>query len=218
MPPINRSYLDYRYNQMSFERLRRRALVVLGIFINSLGLMVVCHVLFIPLAFVNHNVSQVHLLVAEVILFLFLFLYTAVNHAIYYSRLFVNRSSELDDAESAKLENDIKYLRAQFNPGLIQDTLEFVEKHQVDNKALARTALEQFSNALRYKIYEVNHQEVSLIKELESLLAYSKLRALVYHLRVELQIETVPEKYTIKPLLLHSIFDILYDCSSEQTA
>ena len=78
-----------------------------------------------------------------------------------------------------KLETELKFLRAQFNPHFLFNTINsiFVLIHKDPRRA--SDSLAKFSNLLRYQLYECNEQHIPVDQELfymENFLELQKLR------------------------------------------
>lgn len=81
--------------------------------------------------------------------------------------------------EKEKLETELKFLRAQFNPHFLFNTINsiFVLIHK--NPTVASESLAKFSELLRYQLYECNEHQIPLAKEfsyLENFIELQKLR------------------------------------------
>jgi two-component system, LytTR family, sensor kinase len=81
--------------------------------------------------------------------------------------------------EKEKLETELKFLRAQFNPHFLFNTINsiFVLIHK--NPTVASESLAKFSELLRYQLYECNEHQIPLTKEfayLENFIELQKLR------------------------------------------
>ncbi len=80
--------------------------------------------------------------------------------------------------EKEKLETELKFLKSQFNPHFLFNTINsvFVLIHK--NPTLASEALAKFSCLLRYQLYECNEQEIPLGQELAYLKNFIELETL----------------------------------------
>ncbi|HEY3403743.1 MAG TPA: histidine kinase [Ohtaekwangia sp.] len=81
--------------------------------------------------------------------------------------------------EKEKLETELKFLRAQFNPHFLFNTINsiFVLIHK--NPQMASESLAKFSELLRYQLYECNEHYIPLTQELmylENFIELQKLR------------------------------------------
>lgn len=81
--------------------------------------------------------------------------------------------------EKEKLETELKFLRAQFNPHFLFNTINsiFVLIHK--NQKMASESLAKFSELLRYQLYECNEHQIPIAKEfayLENFIELQKLR------------------------------------------
>jgi len=77
-----------------------------------------------------------------------------------------------------KLETELKFLRAQFNPHFLFNTINsiFVLIHK--NPKMASDALAKFSDLLRYQLYECNEQHISIEQELSYMENFMELKKL----------------------------------------
>jgi sensor histidine kinase YesM len=78
-----------------------------------------------------------------------------------------------------KLETELKFLRAQFNPHFLFNTINsiFVLIHK--DPRMASESLAKFSNLLRYQLYECNEHQIPIAQELsymENFIELQKLR------------------------------------------
>jgi len=81
--------------------------------------------------------------------------------------------------EKEKLETELKFLRAQFNPHFLFNTINsiFVLIHK--NPIMASESLAKFSELLRYQLYECNEHHIPLTQELaylDNFIVLQKLR------------------------------------------
>ena len=81
--------------------------------------------------------------------------------------------------EKEKLETELKFLKAQFNPHFLFNTINsiFVLIHK--NPRMASESLAKFSDLLRYQLYECNEHQIPVTQELaylENFIELQKLR------------------------------------------
>lgn len=106
--------------------------------------------------------------------------------------------------EKEKLETELKFLRSQFNPHFLFNTINsiFVLIHK--NPDMASEALAKFSDLLRYQLYECNEHEIPVRQELsylQNFIELEKLRQDGSKVEVTLQTEQPPQ-LMIAPFVL----------------
>jgi sensor histidine kinase YesM len=106
--------------------------------------------------------------------------------------------------EKEKLETELKFLRSQFNPHFLFNTINsiFVLIHK--NPDMASEALAKFSELLRYQLYECNEHEIPLRQELgylKNFVELEKLRQDSANLDVTIQVAHAPD-LIIAPFIL----------------
>lgn len=94
--------------------------------------------------------------------------------------------------EKEKLETELKFLRSQFNPHFLFNTINsiFVLIHK--NQTMASEALAKFSDLLRYQLYECNEHKIPLRQEityLENFIELQKLRQDSNNLELTVQLD-----------------------------
>jgi hypothetical protein len=108
--------------------------------------------------------------------------------------------------EKEKLETELKFLRSQFNPHFLFNTINsiFVLIHK--NQNMASEALAKFSDLLRYQLYECNEQEIPLRQEityLENYIELEKLRQDSKSLKLSIDLDQHhAQDLTIAPFVL----------------
>ncbi|MEM6684159.1 MAG: histidine kinase [Bacteroidota bacterium] len=131
-------------------------------------------------------------------------LYTAFGFL--YRFLFEYRNAERAKQELLKEthQTELKYLKAQLNPHFLFNGINSVYHLIGVNNALAKNTLLQFSNLLRYQLYESSESCIKLEKELEYVLQYLRLEAVRKGDDISLTytIDYENAALTIAPLLL----------------
>lgn len=112
-----------------------------------------------------------------------------------------NREQNL---EKEKLEAELKFLKSQFNPHFLFNTINsiFVLIHK--NPAMASEALAKFSDLLRYQLYDCNENDILLKQEityLENFIELQKLRQ-DNDLDVSVQLDQPVPDMAIAPFVL----------------
>jgi two-component system LytT family sensor kinase len=106
--------------------------------------------------------------------------------------------------EKERVKNELNYLKAQINPHALFNSLNTIYGHIDKGNQVARNILLQFSELLRYQLYDCGAEKVSLEKEMEyvkNYVAFQRLRK-DEKLVVSLDIGTIETGLQIAPLLL----------------
>ncbi|MEO6539436.1 MAG: histidine kinase [Ferruginibacter sp.] len=107
--------------------------------------------------------------------------------------------------EKEKIETELKFLKSQFNPHFLFNTINsiFVLIHK--DPEMASASLAKFSDLLRYQLYECNEHHIPLSQELgylENFIELEKLRQEQY-LTLNVQIEpSLSSNLSIAPFIL----------------
>ncbi|MGH1385172.1 sensor histidine kinase [Kordia sp.] len=97
-----------------------------------------------------------------------------------YRFLFEYRNAERAKQELLKEthQTELKYLKAQLNPHFLFNGINSVYHLIGSNNTLAKDTLVQFSDLLRYQLYESSEAFIPLEKELDYVLQYIRLEAI----------------------------------------
>ena len=106
--------------------------------------------------------------------------------------------------EKERVKNELDYLKAQINPHALFNSLNTIYGHIDKNNQVARNILLQFSELLRYQLYDCDAEKISLEKEIgyvKNYVAFQRLRK-DENLVVTFQADLIEPTLTIAPLLL----------------
>ena len=132
-----------------------------------------------------------------------LFLLTSTAATIKLLVDFVKSQRKLTEISKEKSETELKFLKSQINPHFLFNSLNtvyfLIDKQNKD----ARQTLLQFSDLLRYQLYDCNADTVDIEKEVAYLKDYCHLQQLRKDSNYAVDIETENVKgFRIVPLLL----------------
>ncbi|MEO6687335.1 MAG: histidine kinase [Dyadobacter sp.] len=94
-----------------------------------------------------------------------------------------NRQREL---EKEKLETELKFLKNQFNPHFLFNTINSIFFLIHKNPDMASDALARFSELLRYQLYECNDIQIPLSREIEYMKNFIELEKLRQNDNIEI--------------------------------
>jgi two-component system, LytTR family, sensor kinase len=141
-----------------------------------------------------------------------LFLHSLINISLWVLLITVGKmmierlqaQSQLEILEKERVKNELDYLKAQINPHALFNSLNTVYGQIEKNNQVARNTLLQFSELLRYQLYDCGEEKVSLEKEigyLNNFISFHRLRK-DENLLVNFQIENIEPGLQIAPMLL----------------
>ncbi|HXB44949.1 MAG TPA: histidine kinase, partial [Puia sp.] len=116
----------------------------------------------------------------------------------------IQTQQQLELAQRERVRNELDYLKAQINPHALFNSLNTIYGHIDKTNQVARNILLEFSELLRYQLYDCGAEKVSLEKEIQYIrnyVAFQRLRK-DEKLIVQVEIESTETGLTIAPLLL----------------
>ena len=116
----------------------------------------------------------------------------------------IQTQHQVELLEKERIKTELDYLKAQINPHALFNSLNTIYGHIDKSNQLARTILLQFSELLRYQLYDCGAEKVDLEKEIEyvkNYVAFQRLRK-DEQLVVHLDIGAIEAGLKIAPLLL----------------
>lgn len=109
------------------------------------------------------------------------------------------------ELEQEKLQSELQFLKSQFNPHFLFNTINSIFVLIKKNSDLAGESLSKFSELLRYQLYECNEPEIPLSKELSFIQSFLALERLRHDDHVEIKTQfnnTDNSPFFIAPFLL----------------
>lgn len=180
------------------------------------GLFIIASLLVIALsawcrALVAIQMNQ-HLFHAPAATFPRLYLDSIVNISVWVLLLTIGKMMidktqmhrQLELLEKERVKSELDYLKAQINPHALFNSLNTIYGSIDKNNKVARDTLLQFSELLRYQLYDCSAEKVSLEKEIAYIKNYTAFQRVRKEekLRTQLNINNVGTGLSIAPLLL----------------
>src|SRR5437764_10958820 len=116
----------------------------------------------------------------------------------------IQTQQQLDYLEKERIRNELDYLKAQINPHALFNSLNTIYGHIDKSNPVARNILLQFSELLRYQLYDCTAEKICVEKEIgyiKNYVAFQRLRK-NEELVVDLEIEDITPGLQIAPLLI----------------
>lgn len=109
----------------------------------------------------------------------------------------------INEIEKEKTATELNFLKAQFNPHFLFNSINSIYGHIDKRNATARTMLLKFSEMLRYQLYECNVEQISIDKEISYIKNYVSIQQMRKDedLFVKLDIDDNVKGFKIAPLL-----------------
>jgi hypothetical protein len=148
--------------------------------------------------------------------FLYAVWFLLISTMLYYTQKWTEQRQQVKNIQISQLQTELKYLRAQINPHFLFNGLNTIYGSIDKANQQARNVLLQFSDLLRYNLYEADVDWVELEKETQYMHNYVALQRarsnsnLVISLDVQMQDPSV----TIAPLLFMPFLENAFKFSS----
>jgi two-component system LytT family sensor kinase len=109
----------------------------------------------------------------------------------------------VDLMEKDKVRNELDFLKAQFNPHFLFNSINSIYGNIDRSNSSARNMLLKFSDMLRYQLYECTTDSISIDKEINYMRNYVALQQTrnAENLVVDLEIDEELRGFTVAPLL-----------------
>ncbi len=122
--------------------------------------------------------------------------------------------------EKEKLETELKFLKYQFNPHFLFNTINSIFFLIHKNPHMASASLAKFSDLLRYQLYECNDKQIPLEKEIAYLENFIELEKLRQNNNFEVTLQTHQsghEPLGIAPFILMTFVENAFKHVSKHT-
>jgi two-component system LytT family sensor kinase len=131
----------------------------------------------------------------------------------------MHNQQQLDAMEKERVKNELNFLKAQINPHALFNSLNTIYGYIDKSNQPARNILLQFSELLRYQLYDCSVEKISLEKEIDYIrkyIAFQQLRK-EENLQVHLEIKDIDSSLKIVPLLLVVLIENAFKFVSSST-
>ncbi|MBN8877101.1 MAG: histidine kinase [Sphingobacteriales bacterium] len=135
--------------------------------------------------------------------FLYAVWFLLISSMLFFTDKWSEQQQKVKNIEINQLKTELKYLRSQLNPHFLFNGLNTIYGNIDIRDQAARNSLLQFSDLLRYSLYEADADYVSLEKEAAHLRNYVGLQQTRSNaaLRIELNIQLKEKETQVIPLL-----------------
>jgi sensor histidine kinase YesM len=101
---------------------------------------------------------------------------TVITAMLYVTQKWAEQQEQVKNSQINQLQTELKYLRSQINPHFLFNGLNSVYGSIDMGNSLARNMLVQFSDLLRYNLYEADVDMIAIEKEIKHLRNYVALQ------------------------------------------
>jgi two-component system LytT family sensor kinase len=128
---------------------------------------------------------------------------TVITSMLYITQKWAEQQEQVKNSQINQLQTELKYLRLQINPHFLFNGLNTVYGSIDMGNSLARNMLVQFSDLLRYNLYEADVDQIAIEKEIKHLRNYVALQKARSNenMEVTLDINYVDGSVRVAPLI-----------------
>ncbi len=144
--------------------------------------------------------------------------FTVVSSMLYVTQKWYDQKQQVKNIQVSQLQTELKYLRAQVNPHFLFDGLNTIYGYIDMSNQQARNILLQFSDLLRYNLYEADTELVDLEKEaayLRNYVALQRARSNA-NLLIELEIGIENKNSKVAPLIFIAFVENAFKFSTRE--
>lgn len=141
---------------------------------------------------------------------------SVIASMLYLTQKWSEQQDQVKNSQINQLQTELKYLRSQINPHFLFNSLNTVYGHIDINNNLARDMMVQFSDLLRYNLYEADVEMIELEKEIKYLQDYVALQKARSNdnMRVSLKVEYENATAKIAPLIFMAFVENAFKYAS----
>jgi two-component system LytT family sensor kinase len=123
---------------------------------------------------------------------------TVITSMLYVTQKWAEQQEQVKNSQINQLQTELKYLRLQINPHFLFNGLNTVYGSIDMGNSLARNMLVQFSDLLRYNLYEADVDMIAIEKEIKHLRNYVALQKARSNDNMEVTLDINFEDGTVK--------------------
>jgi len=123
---------------------------------------------------------------------------TVIASMLYITRKWSEQEEQFKNSRINQLQTELKYLRSQINPHFLFNGLNTIYGNIDINNLQARDIMVQFSDLLRYNLYEADVDFIELEKEIKYLQNYVALQRARSNDNMQIELEVSCENHSIK--------------------
>lgn len=191
-------FYDKRWSHhLNYRGILRELLVLVGT--NLL----LAYLILIPMAaFTDDGLSWGDVADLTMIPTLYALIYYGIARSRSWLKAYVDNKMLLEKITNEHLETELKFLKAQYHPHFLFNALNTIYFQMDEDLPGAKRSIEQFSELLRYQLYD-QQQQVPVLLEIDYLQSFVELQKIRSTDKLQLQIAFDPQLNTqlVYPLL-----------------
>jgi sensor histidine kinase YesM len=141
---------------------------------------------------------------------------TVITSMLYVTQKWAEQQEQVKNSQINQLQTELKYLRLQINPHFLFNGLNTVYGSIDMGNSIARNMLVQFSDLLRYNLYEADVDQIAIEKEIKHLRNYVALQKARSNdnMEVGLDINCVDGSVKVAPLIFMAFVENAFKYAS----
>lgn len=145
---------------------------------------------------------------------------TVIASMLYITQKWSEQEEQFKNSRISQLQTELKYLRSQINPHFLFNGLNTIYGNIDINNLQARDIMVQFSDLLRYNLYEADIDFIELEKEIKYLQNYVALQRARSNdnMQIELQVSCEDNLVKVAPLLFMAFVENAFKYATRDDA